>query len=72
MIAHVVFWLLLGYAWTSDELGGRVVLIFLGLWLLGFFGLSLLTAGGPLFLSAIAILDIVLVFLIFKGDVRIR
>jgi hypothetical protein len=70
-IAHVTFWLLLGCGWFWDELGLRGVGIFLVLWLAGLFVLPLTPVGGALFPSFVAILDVALVFLIFKGDLTL-
>jgi hypothetical protein len=70
-IAHVTFWLLLVYGWFWDELGWRGILTFLALWLSGLVGLQFAPLGTALFPSFVAILDVVLVFLIFKGDLRL-
>lgn len=68
-VAHGAFWALLAIGWFSDELGLVGAAIFLGLWLCGFFGLPLLPYGAAFFAPFVAVLDIVLVFAIFKGDV---
>ena len=70
-IAHVTFWLLLVYGWFCDELGVRGIVIFLVLWLAGLFGLPYAPIGAALFPSFVAVLDVALVFLIFKGDLRL-
>jgi hypothetical protein len=54
-----------------DELGARGVALFLLLWLSGLFGLPFLPHGGSLFSPFVAVLDIALVFILFKGDVRL-
>ncbi len=72
LVAHVAFWALLAYGLVSGELTWRRAGIFFCLWLAGRVGLAL--APPPLrdmFTSFVAILDIVLVFIVFKGDVRI-
>ena len=47
-IAHVTFWLLLGYGWAWDEIGPRGAAIFVGLWLLaGHYTPHLPPADGP-------------------------
>jgi hypothetical protein len=71
-IAHLAFWILLPYGWFWEELRGLGVAVFLVLWAAGFFGLQYISSlGGALFSSYVALLDIVLVFIIFKGDVRL-
>jgi hypothetical protein len=47
--------------------------IFVGLWLVGYLGLPRLAWWtSPLVTPCVAILDIVLVFMVFKGDVRLN
>ena len=47
----------------------RGVGVFLTLWLGGYFTLQRMPVAGEMFFSFVALLDIVLVFMIFKGDV---
>ena len=71
-IAHVAFWILVPYGWFWEELRGQGVAVFLILWAAGFFGLPYISPlGGALFPSYVAVLDVILVFMIFKGDVRL-
>jgi hypothetical protein len=72
LVAHGAFWALLAIGWFSDELGARGTAVFLVLWLSGFFGLPFLPYGAALFAPFVAVLDIALVFAIFKGDVGPR
>lgn len=44
---------------------------FLVLWFAGFYGLPYLPYGAAMFSSFVALLDIALVLLIFRGDVRL-
>jgi hypothetical protein len=55
----------------AGELGRKGVTIALVLWLAGFAG-SRFAASGMLFTSYVAVLDIGLVFAVFKGDVTLR
>jgi len=71
LIAHLAFWFLLPYGWFWQEVTGRGIVLFLALWAAGLCGLPLLPYGAALFSSYVAVLDIALVFLIFRGDVRI-
>jgi hypothetical protein len=67
-IAHFAFWVLLVYGWIFDELHRGGIALLIGLWLLGRFGLPILGADG-LFLTWVAVIDIAMVFIIFKGDI---
>lgn len=71
LMAHFAFWLLLPYGWFWEELSGRGVVLFLALWAAGFYGLPFVPYGDGVFSSYVAILDIALVFMIFKGDVKL-
>jgi hypothetical protein len=71
-IAHIAFWILLPYGWFFDELGPRGIAGFVALWLAGWLGLPYLgPVAAGMFFSWVALLDVVLVFLIFKGDIRL-
>jgi hypothetical protein len=70
-IAHVAFWVLAAYGWFWDELSPMGLGVFVFLWLVGMFGLPFIPYGAGLFSSFVAVLDIALVFTIFKGDVRL-
>ena len=70
LVAHIVFWVLIVVGW--NELGVRRVAAFVAIWVVAFLGRSYVPFGPDLFGPFLAILDIVLVFLIFKGDVRLH
>lgn len=70
-IAHVTFWVLLLYGWARQELELRGIVVFLFLWIAGLYGLPHSPFGAALFSSFVAMLDIALVFLVFKRDVRL-
>ena len=60
------------YGWARDDLGARWIAAFSLSWLAGLYGLPfLLPYGAALFSSFVAVLDIALVLLIFKGDLRL-
>jgi hypothetical protein len=67
-IAYLAFWILLVYGWAIDELHAPAIIVFLVLWIAARFGLPYVHADG-FFITCIAILDIALVFTIFKADV---
>ncbi len=71
-VAHIVFWVLLVRGTATDGLSRRGAGIFALLWLAGFLLLPRIAWWtGPFVTSWTAILDVVLVFVIFKGDVRL-
>jgi hypothetical protein len=71
LIAHVAFWVLLVYGWFWEELGPKGIAAFVILWLAGYFALQLIPQGPDMFFSWVAVLDVALVFIIFKGDIRL-
>ena len=54
------------------ELGTRGVIAFVAIWLVGLYGLPYIVGAAAVFSSFVAVLDIALVFTIFKGDIRLR
>ena len=69
-IAWWGFWALLVVGWMAGELDARRTALFIGLWVAG-----RVVSGYvqyELFAPYLAVLDIALVFLIFKGDVKLR
>ena len=70
LIAHAAFWVLLVRGYVSDEIGVRGCAIALVLWAIGLFVLARVPYAPP-FSTYIAVVDIGLVFVIFKGDVRL-
>ena len=67
-IAVAGFWVLLVYGWAFDELHAPGITVFLLLWSFARFGLPYFGVGG-FFITCVALLDIALVFIIFKADV---
>ena len=70
-ISHVAFWTLIIYGYAVGELRIKRLAVFIVAWLGGRFMLSYLPLGIAMFSSFVAVLDIALVFVIFKGDVRL-
>ena len=71
-IARLLFVALLLLAAAREDLGPRGLATFVLLGGLAWFGLPyFVTGGGSYVTSALAILDIALVFVVFKGDVKI-
>jgi hypothetical protein len=69
IVAHIVFWILLAAGW--DELPRLLWIAFLGSWIAGYI-VARATIYGGLFSPYVALVDVIMVLLIFKGDVRLR
>ena len=69
-IAHAGFWMLLLILAARDR---RLIgaLIFIALWLAGYLAIPAGQTGSYWFMSYVAVLDIALVFVVFKGDIRL-
>ncbi len=67
------FWVLLLVGLVRDEIGFKGIATFFLLWLAGRVGLTYVPyrPAHDMFSSWVAVLDIALVFKIFKGDVRL-
>jgi hypothetical protein len=71
-IAQFAFWVLLVIGIAYGELTKKWAAMFVVVWLAGYIGLPRLSMFSGLFTTSyVAVLDIVLVFVVFKGDVRI-
>jgi hypothetical protein len=68
-IAHAAFWILLVWGWFAGELRLRGAILILGVWVAAMTGL--LSVPYVPFASWVAVLDIVLVFIVAKGDIRL-
>jgi len=72
LIAQVAFWVLIALGVGYGGLSRKAAAIFVVVWLAGFISLPRISYWtGPFVASWVAVLDIVLVFIVFKGDVRI-
>jgi hypothetical protein len=72
-IVLIVFWAVLAIGVSFDEVRPRTAAILVALWLAGRFGLPRLLPYGDAFVTPyVALLDLVLVLLVFKGDVRLN
>ena len=71
-IALLAFPTLLAIGWARGDLGGRSIVLFVLLFVIVWIGFPRLMPNGANFVtSAIAVIDIALVFAVFKGDVRL-
>ena len=71
-IALIAFWVVLALGAFFGELRRRSLVTFVVLWGVGYFGLPRLSESGGLFVTPyIALLDIALVWMVFKGDIRL-
>ena len=71
-VAQIVFWLLLVAGVLTGTIRTRGAAVFLLLWAVGYAALPRLGSMSAQFVTPwLAILDIVLVLIVFEGDVRI-
>ena len=70
-IAQLAFWGLVLRGVISGDLGPMLTATFVILWLAGLLSLPHVPYGAALFPSFVAVLDVALVLIIFKGDVRL-
>lgn len=73
LIAHVAFWGLLVYGWAASQLRPRSLTVFVLIWLAAGAGLPYVpyAPAAAMFPSVVAVLDIVLVLIVFRGDIPI-
>jgi hypothetical protein len=72
LVAQFAFWTLVVYGLLDGELGVRGAAAYVVLWAAAEFGLPHVARFGSLFVTpTIAIIDIVLVFKVMKGDVTL-
>jgi len=70
-LAKVVFVALIVAAVIRQEIGTAAIIAFAAIGLALWVGLPIVAGGDRFVTSAMAVVDIALVFIIFKGDVRI-
>ena len=67
-LAHVAFWVLLALAAKAAR--WRILGVFLALWVIGYVASGQIAALTLFFMPFVAVLDIALVFIVLKRDVR--
>ena len=70
-IAKLAYVGLLIIGWTSGELRLKGTAVLLALGVAAWIGLPYLARGSDFVTSAMALIDIALVFVVYKGDVRL-
>ena len=68
-IAHVAFWILLTLAAINER--WKAIGVCGALWVVGYLAAAQLPTAGLLFRPYVAILDVALVFIVFRRDVRL-
>ena len=68
-IAHFAFWVLIGLAARDGR--WRTIGVFLVLWIAGYIASSQIAALSLFFMSYVAVLDIALVFIVLRRDIRL-
>ena len=67
-MALLLFWVLLVWSWVFEEMGHLGRAVFVALWVASNMVLRAWNAS-DLFPSIVAVLDVILVLIVFKGDV---
>jgi hypothetical protein len=70
-IGHIVFWVLVVCGRATESLSGRSTAIVALLWIVPFLCLDFVPGAALFFAPYVAVLDIILVFALFKGDIRL-
>jgi hypothetical protein len=70
-ISHIAFLVLIVCGYLTESLSVRASIVFGLLWLVPRIALGFMPSAAPFFSPYVAVLDIVLVFLLFRGDVRL-
>ena len=68
-IAHTAFWILLGLA--ARDRRWRLIGVFTVLWVICYIATRQITTLSLYFMSYVAVLDIALVFIVLKRDIRL-
>jgi hypothetical protein len=68
-IAHIAFWALIGLAALDSR--WRTIAVCLVLWLAGYIASGQIAALGLFFMLYVAVLDIALVFIVLRRDIRL-
>ena len=71
ILVHLIFWVLAAAGWYLGRLTGRRLGFFVAIWLVGVVGLPFLPMGALWLTAFVALVDIVLVLIVFKGDIKI-
>jgi len=71
-IAFIAFFVLLIAGVWMSELSIKQALIFVGVWAIGLGILNFFGLQGGLFVGLEVLLDIILIMMLFGGDIRIR
>jgi len=71
LIATLAFPILLVWGWVTGQLGPKAITAFMVLGVAAYLGLPRVPHGSDFVMSAMALIDVALVFAVFKGDVRI-
>ena len=68
-LAHVAFWVLLALAAKAAR--WRILGVFLALWVIGYVASGQIAALSLFFMPFVAVLDIALVFIVLRRDIRL-
>ena len=71
LLPQILFFVLMVAGWYLGRLRSPQIVTLLAVWLAGLLAAGLLALEPPLFTAYVALVDVVLILVIFRGDVRI-
>jgi hypothetical protein len=71
LLGQVTFWVLIIWGWAADGLSVTVRVTFVALWIAGYVLFPYFPNGDWWFAPYVAVLDIILVFIVLRDDVRL-
>jgi hypothetical protein len=71
LLPQILFFVLMAAGWYLGRLRSPQLVTFLVVWLAGLLAAGLLPLMAPLFTAYVALVDVVLILVIFRGDIRI-
>ena len=71
LLPHVAFFVLLAAGWWLQELSLRRIGMFLVIWLVASAAVPMLPYGGLWMTALVSVLDVMLILMIFRRDIRI-
>jgi hypothetical protein len=71
LLGQIAFWVLIIWGWAADGFSLATRITFVALWIAGYVLFPYLPNGSAWFAPYVAILDIILIFIVLKDNVRL-